>query len=47
MLTKQNMPFILSHATVKLAGEARKKRGTADGRYLVVEDSFMRGKRVS
>ena len=41
------MPFILSHATVKLAGEARKKHGTDEGRYLLVEDSFNRGRRVS
>ena len=33
--------------TVKLAGEARDKQGEADGRYLVVEDSFIKGRRVS
>ena len=33
--------------TVKLTGEARDKQGEADGRYLVVEDSFIKGRRVS
>ena len=34
--------------TVKLAGEAGDKLGSwVDGRYLVVEDSFIKGRRVS